>query len=155
MKRIAVAAVLLVMLVGPVRAGYDEGVAAYERGDYEAALKEFRQLAEQGDAAAQYNLGMMYRNGKGVPPDYAEAVKWYRKASEQGQAYAQYNLGVMYRDGRGVPQDYVQAYLWSYLAAAQGRMDAWMNRDDIAKKMTPDEVSKARAMAREWLEKHQ
>jgi len=54
--------VVLVMLVGPARAGFDEGVAAYYRGDYETALKEFRPLAEQGDADAQYNLGVMYGN---------------------------------------------------------------------------------------------
>ncbi len=54
--------VVLVMLVGPARAGFDEGVEAYDRGDYETALKELRPLAEQGDADAQYNLGVMYGN---------------------------------------------------------------------------------------------
>ncbi len=74
MKRIALAAVLLVMLVGPARAGFDEGVAAYGRGDYATALKEFRPLAEQGDADGQFNLGLMYELGRGVTQDYAEAV---------------------------------------------------------------------------------
>ena len=63
MKRIALAAVLLVMLVGPARAGFDEGRAAYERGDYATALKEFRPLAEQGLAKAQAILGFMYDQG--------------------------------------------------------------------------------------------
>ena len=73
MKRIAVAAVLLVSLAGPVRAGFDEGVAAFERGDYATALKEFRPLAEQGDADGQFNLGLMYDPGRGVtqPPTRA------------------------------------------------------------------------------------
>ena len=60
----------------PARAGLDEGVAAYDRGDYATALREWRPLAEQGNAKAQYNLGAMYYSGLGVPQDYAEAVKW-------------------------------------------------------------------------------
>ena len=86
-------------------------MAAYESKDYATALKLWRPLAEQGDAQAQYNLGIMYDNGQGVPQDDAEAVKWYRKAAEQGIAKAQYNLGVMYANGRGVPQDYAPTQL--------------------------------------------
>jgi TPR repeat protein len=62
---------------------------------------------------AQYNLGLMYGKGWGVPQDYAEAAKWYRRAAEQGYAKAQYNLGVMYYNGEGVPQDYAEAVKWS------------------------------------------
>ena len=54
--------------------------------DYAEAVKWYRLAAEQGYAAAQYNLGVMYDNGQGVPQDYAEAVKWYRLAAEQGDA---------------------------------------------------------------------
>ena len=150
MKRIALAAVLLVLLVGPARAGFDEGLAAYERGDYATALKEFRPLAAQGNAAAQNNLGLMYSNGAGVPQDDAEAVKWYRKAAVQGYAAAQYNLGGMYGNGEGVTQDYVQAHIWYNLAAAQGDEDARKNRDLVAKRMTPAQVAEAQRLAREW-----
>ena len=58
-------------------------------------VEELRARAEQGDADAQANLGLMYYNGEGVPQDYAEAVRWFRLAAEQGDADAQYNLGVM------------------------------------------------------------
>ncbi len=92
-------------LTAPAWAGFDEGVAAFNRGDYATALREFRPLAEQGNARAQYNLGVMYENGRGVPQDYAKALQWYRKAAEQGVALAQNNLGVMYRKGRGVLGD--------------------------------------------------
>ncbi|MDD0759736.1 tetratricopeptide repeat protein, partial [Shigella sonnei] len=68
-------------------------------------FRENLQAAEQGNAAAQFNLGVMYENGQGVRQDYVQAVQWYRKASEQGDAQAQYNLGLMYYDGRGVRQD--------------------------------------------------
>ncbi len=83
-------------LTAPAWAGWDEGVAAYQRGDYATAIRELRPLAEQGDANAQLFLGIMYENGQGVPQDYAEAVKWYRKAAEQGLANAQYNLGLLH-----------------------------------------------------------
>ncbi len=124
MKRIALAAILLVMLVGPARAGFGEGIAAYERGDYATALKEFRPLAEQGDADAQFSVGIMYESGKGVPQDYAEAAKWYRKAAEQGIAEAQSILGVMYHAGDGVPQNHAEALKWHRMAAEQGYVRA-------------------------------
>ena len=77
--------------------------------DYKEAVKWYRLAAEQGDATAQYNLGIMYDNGQGVPQDYKEAIKWYRLAAEQGNAKAQYNLGAMYDNGEGVPQDYARS----------------------------------------------
>jgi TPR repeat protein len=86
-------------------AGFKEGLSAYRQGDYAKALKEWQPLAEQGDAVAQFNLGLMYANGQGVPQDYKEALKWFRKAAEQGVASAQHNLGVMYAFGQGMPQD--------------------------------------------------
>ncbi len=107
-------------LTAPAGAGFDEGMAAYQRGDYATALREFRPLAEQGVAKAQFNLGLMYDNGWGVPQDYAEAVKWWRKAAEQGDASAQYDLANMYRDSQGVPQDYAEALKWDRKAAEQG-----------------------------------
>ena len=71
-----------------------------------------RALAEQGDAQAQYALGVLYTHGRGVPQDYTAAMSWYRKAAEQGDAQAQYNLGVSYRTGRGVAKDDAAAVLW-------------------------------------------
>ena len=86
-----------------------------------------RTAAEQGNARAQYNLGLMHDNGKGVPQDDGEAVKWYRLAAEQGYAPAQLNLGVMYSKGEGVPQDYAEAVKWHRLAAEQGDAPAQLN----------------------------
>ncbi len=123
--------------------------------DYAEAVKWYRKAAEQGHAKAQYNLGIMYDNGQGVSQDYAEAVKWRRKAAEQGLAEAQYNLGNMYEDGQGVPQDYAQAHMWFNLAASRfppgkNRDAAVSNRDIVAKKMTPAQISEAEKLAREW-----
>ena len=79
------------------------------------------------EAAAQYNLGVMYHHGTGVPKDYAEAVKWWRLAAEQGFARAQSNLGVMYANGEGVAQDYDEAMRLYRLAAEQGLARAQHN----------------------------
>ncbi len=103
------------------------GVDTYDRGDYDTALKEWRPLAEQGYAVAQYNLGIMYHKGHGVPQDYTEAVKWFRLAADQGLVNAQYSLGQMYRKGLGVPQDYQEALKWYRRAADQGHGNAQFN----------------------------
>ncbi len=71
-------------LTAPAWAGLDEAVAANKRGDYATALREWRPLAKQGNASAQFFLGLMYGEGLGVPQDYAKAVGWLRKAAEQG-----------------------------------------------------------------------
>ena len=87
----------------------------------------YRKAAEQGNADAQFNVGVMYANGRGVPQDYAQARDWYRKAAEQGNADAQFNVGVMYANGQGVPQDYGQALVWYRKAAEQGAAAAQGN----------------------------
>ena len=85
-----------------------------------SAQGQLLQQADQGNAEAQVNLGVMYTNGKGVAQDDRQAVAWYRKAADQGNAEAQYNLGVAYENGIGVPQDYRQAVAWYRKAADQG-----------------------------------
>lgn len=84
----------------------------------------YRVGAEQGSAAAQYDLGVTSLQGQGVPKDYAAAAQWFRKAADQGHVDAQYNLGVMYTLGEGVSQDYAQAAQWFRKAADQGNADA-------------------------------
>ncbi len=113
-------ALAIVALTVPVNAGpWEDGGAAYQRGDYATALKIWRPLAEQGHAAAQHNFGIIYRSGQGVPQDDVEAVKWYRRAAEQGFAEAQFQVGEMYRKGEGVPKDYAEAAKWFDMAAAK------------------------------------
>lgn len=112
---------MLLALTVPADAGpYEDGNAAYSRKDYATALKIWKPLAEQGHANAQFDLGVIYDNGDGVPQDYAEAVKWYRMAAEQGYATAQFNLGVLYAKGEGVPQDNAEAVKWYRMAAERG-----------------------------------
>ena len=105
-------------------AGFVEGATAYGRGDYATALREFRSAAERGDADAQFYLGGMYDDGKGVERDDRQAVYWYRNAAQQGDADAQFYLGTMYSDGRGVQKDDEQALFWYRKAAEQGEVNA-------------------------------
>jgi TPR repeat protein len=118
-------AILTLLSAGPASATpWDDGWDAYARRDYTTALKHWRPLAEAGNAPAQFNLGVMYDDGLGVPTDYAQAAKWYRLAADRGHAKAQHTLGIMYDHGHGVPVDYVQAVKWFRLAAYQGEAQA-------------------------------
>ncbi|MBS0649271.1 MAG: SEL1-like repeat protein [Verrucomicrobia bacterium] len=90
-------------------------------------FSRFKKAAEQGDAQAQYSLGLCYANGQGVAQDYKEAVKWYHKAAEQGYAYAQHNLGVCYGNGQGVAKDHQEAAKWFQKAAEKGNATAQYN----------------------------
>ncbi len=101
-------------------ADIEAGLAAYARGDYGAALRAIRPLAEQGDARAQARLGTMYMNGEGVPKNAEEGVRWYREAAAQGFVDAQVNLGTAYARGEGVPKDDTAAARWYRMAAEQG-----------------------------------
>ena len=87
----------------------DEGVEAFEKGDYKKALIIFEELSYKNNAKAKYNLGAMYQNGDGVRQDYKKAKEWFEKAAAQGYALAQNNLGNMYFDGLGVKQDFKKA----------------------------------------------
>jgi len=89
-------------------------------GFSQTELESLKAKAEQGDADAQYDLGNMYSNGRGVPQNYTEAVKWFRLSAEQGDASGQASLGAMYDMGYGVPQNYTEAAKWHRLAAEQG-----------------------------------
>ena len=114
--------VLTALLIGALgaqalAADFQAGVEAYDRGDYVAALREFRPLAEQGDAKAQLRLSVMYALGQGVPQDDAEAMKWHHKAAEQGDALAQVLLAFMYTE-----QDDAEAAKWYRRAAEQGHV---------------------------------
>ena len=97
-----------------------QGVTAYKAGNYNKALRLLQPLAQQGDAYAQHNLGIMHYQGKGIAQDYQQARAWWQKAANQGYAAAQYNLGMMYIKGRGVAQNYQQAFAWCQKAANQG-----------------------------------
>ncbi len=109
------------LLVTPIWAqDHNSGFEVGQPADFFRAPSEWRRMAEQGQAEAQYNLGIMYEYGRGVRQNDVEAVKWYRKASVQGLSIAQYKLGIMYDNGWGVPASDTEAVRWYRNAAERG-----------------------------------
>ena len=120
--------VLIVVVVCPAaRADFGSGVKAYDDGDYAGAIAAWQPLAEQGNLEAQFGLGIIYENGRGIGRDYAQAADWYTQAAEGGHPGAQFNLGNMYQQGLGVTKDASMAVYWWTLAAAQGLSEAQLN----------------------------
>ena len=153
MIRWLVVAALLLPLVA--YAGFDEGVEAYSRNEFDKALAEFKPLAEQGEARAQYFMGFLYRYGYGVAQSHDEAAKWFRQAAQQGDARAQYYLGKMYEKGEGVERSLVDAHAWFSLSAASavGSRDAMYAKEDIAKlerRMNTEQITQAKERAKQW-----
>ena len=108
-------------------AGLSEGYEALARKDYVTAMREYRPLAERGNAEAQYRVGRMYEFGQGVPQDKAQGIAWVRKAAAQNHADAQQELGFIYATGDGVKQDDAQAAEWFRKAAVHGDATAQYN----------------------------
>ncbi len=112
---------LLALAPGQSTAGdFQTGVEAAAAGDYETALALWQPLAEAGHVDAQFNLGLMFDNGIGVPRNQETAAMWYRRAAEAGDRTAQSYLGEMYAKGQGVEQNFEQAVEWYEKAAFRG-----------------------------------
>ncbi len=120
-----------------------------------ADFETYTKSAEQGDAMAQYNLGIMYVKGQGVTQDYKQAFNWYSKAAEQGHTKAQYNLGLMYNDGQGVTQNNRKSYIWLAIAAKNGVTNAIKARDLVAKELSPTALESAQEEVRQLSDKIQ
>jgi len=120
---IATVAASLPSSAGPL----EDGMTAYEEKDYVKALQLWRPLAEQGNGAAQYQVGILYAEGTGVEASDLIAAAWFQRAANQGVAVAQYNLGVSYAEGLGVPKDDATAAKWFRRAADQGMAYAQLN----------------------------
>ena len=115
---------MMVLTVAPAVAGFHEGEAAYARGDYRAALTEWRPLAERGDRRAQRRVAEIYRDGKGVWKDFEQAAAWFRLAAAQGDPEAQYSLGYIQFAGLVFPRDLDEMLRWLMTAAAHGHGEA-------------------------------
>lgn len=143
---------LLLLLPGAASAQvspFEEADAAYARSDYANALRIFRTLAQEGDAIAQFNLGVMLDFGQGSAPDPPQAVSWYRKAAAQGHGAAQFNLGGMYLEGLGVSKDLPRAYMWFTLSATAGVPGAAKNRSVVGRMLNSGQIAQAQQLVRE------
>lgn len=120
----------LVLAAAAAHADYDSGKKAYDAGDYAAAMREWRPLAEAGDADSQRGMGNIFKFGRGVEVDEEKAVMWYIRAARQGDMYAQHALGYMFDFGLGVPRDglnRLRAQCLYLLSAKQGYAQAQYN----------------------------
>lgn len=127
---------------------YYAGVDAMDAGDFDTAVRLFTESAEAGLEIAQYNLGVLYYAGNGVPQDYAQAFRWTQMAAEQGHTNSQYNLGTLYYNGLGLraeifnqwplslifrQSDLEQAARWYQLAAENDHGNAQYNLASMLK----------------------
>lgn len=131
----------------------DPGQARAGLPDYDDAVKWYRKAAEKGTSWGQFNLGLSYGRGQGVPQDYTEAMKWFLKAAEQDEAMSQHSLGGMYEKGLGVAADYVEAYKWFHLAAGHGIPDAEQARDRLRQSLTPEQIADGQRRAAAFVPK--
>lgn len=133
---------------------YQEGVDAYQAGKFDVAAAKFKELADKGDASAQFNLGSLYHQGQGVAQDDKQAALYFAKAAEQGHTDAMDNLGLRYGKGEGVAQDWVQAYKWFSIAGMRKNVSAAQNAKVALSKMTPEQIDQAQVAAKDWMEQH-
>lgn len=115
------------MRLWPFGGDFMRGYEAYKQKKYSRALREWIPLAKSGDVESQYNVGLMYEDGRGIRQDNKAAMKWYMLAAKQGLVEAHNNLGMMYEEGRGVPKDYEAAMKWYTFAAQEGLAEAQDN----------------------------
>ena len=127
-----------------------DGDAAYHNGDYSKAKKLLMPQARRGNAVAERDIGIMYFGGYGFVRNSREAVKWFALSARQGQIAAQVDLGIAYATGEGVQPNPVQAYVWFSAAASQrpgAKTVAAQYRDQIAAKLSPDQLQSAQRVA--------
>lgn len=129
---------------------FDAGAAAYRRRDFPTAIEHWQPLADQGDAAAQFWIGMLHETGSGFPRNFAEGARWWRKAALQGYPDALHNYGLMYFKGEGVTPDYAEAYFWLSLAVSAGVRPAPHFADEAASKLTAAERANADKLVKAW-----
>ena len=130
------------------------GQSATDRGAPAQSVVDLRKIADQGDADAQWQMGVRYHNGENLPQDDAQAMQWFLRAAEQGHVTAQATLGAYYWAGRGVPVDLSKAYFWSDIALAQGDENSKSRLEGLASQMTRAQVSAARQQAEAWIRTH-
>jgi TPR repeat protein len=150
LRGLAVLAALLALgLAGPpgARADFEAGMRAANLRDYAGALRAWRPLAEAGQARAQYHLGLLYEEGRGVGRDTAEAARWYRAAAVQGHAPAQNALAILIVQGQGTARDPVEAYRWFALAARAGNGFAGRNLARLRAMLSAAEIAEGEARA--------
>jgi uncharacterized protein len=155
--------ILLVVLAGALwtiqaspllAASFEDGLDAFNSGDFSHAFSIWWRLSRTGDPKAQASLGFMYYSGKGVQRDDRQSLFWFRQAAEAGQPTAQFFLGLQYFYGRGVPRDLAQAYSWCDIALANGYSQSLSCREAVERKMTPADERRAGELTAAFFRTH-
>ena len=120
-------AVAMVLAASAFAGPLEDGMTAYREKDYSKAAALWTSIAEKGDAGAQYYLGTLFAEGKGVPRNDATAFGWFERSAKQGNAEAQYNVGASYAAGTGTAKSFEEAAKWFQRAADQGMVFAQVN----------------------------
>jgi TPR repeat protein len=158
MRKFAAACLGILLAMGtiaPVAADpFQNGLNAFNAGDYAKAFSIWWPLARNGDAKSEASLGFMYYSGKGVRRDDRQSLFWFRRAADAGQPTAQFFLGLQYFYGRGVPRDLAAAYSWCDIALTNGYPESLSCRDAIALLMTPADEQRAAQLTAEFLRTH-
>jgi localization factor PodJL len=128
---------------------------AYEKGigvprDVEAARRWYQRAAENGNTRAMHNLAVLMAEGAGGKPDYTAAMNWFQKAAEHGVRDSQFNLAVLFARGLGTQQDLVRSYTWFAVAAGQGDDEAAKKRDEVAARLQPADLARAKGIVERW-----
>jgi hypothetical protein len=143
---------------GKGKLNYEMLMKYYQQKKYDVIAKSMKMLADGGHPGAQEIMGIMYRQGQGVPKDPAKAMTFLLKAAESGRPLAQHHVGVMYYLGEGVPSDAIVALMWLHLAIVyypegNEKVRAEADRDNVYSNLTRREKDRALMMAKEWLTK--
>lgn len=135
---------LLLCLAGPAFADLEAARDLMEAGEFEEARAALAPAARSGNAEAEELIGVMYALGLGVERDEIRAFDWYLRSAMKGHPGAQSGVGWYYEVGLGMPApDLIRAYMWYALSAIGGDPDAAISQEEVIKKMTREEISKA------------
>lgn len=150
-RALGLIALSVVMIsVPPARAEIEKGRILMEESRFEEAMAEFLPAARSGNADAEELIGVMYAMGLGVERDDERAFEWYLRASMKGHPGAQSGIGWYFEVGRGITVDLVRAYLWYGLSTIGGDPDAAISIEEVAKKMTPEEIRRAQVLINDY-----
>jgi len=128
----------------------DRGFTHYKKGEFSKALKIWTEEADNGEANAIYNIGLLYFFGNGVNKDLSIAYNYCKRAALKGLARAQNNLAYMYLNGMGTNKDYVKSYAWSLIAIKQG-YNSQEIKDNAKINLTPAMLIDAERLANEMI----
>ena len=127
---------------------YEKGIGV--QPDVAKAMDYYQTAAKAGNVGAMHNLAVLYATGNNGAPDFTSAAKWFTEAANHGVRDSEFNLAILFAKGSGVTQDLQQSYKWFGIAAKDGDQDAAQKRDEVAKVLTADQLTKAKADVDGW-----